>query len=101
MKTARMVGAVAVAAALLAGCGTVYTNGKTAADFDADQPVCIAETKARMEADTVARTRAAALPVYRRCMWALGWPTDPVTGITHVTSQPSPGWGAAGALGGA
>jgi uncharacterized protein YceK len=70
----KMLAVLMVAAWLLTGCATVYTNGKTGADYEADDKACEARLQAQVEAGTLARTPPAVLEAYHRCMAEARWP---------------------------
>jgi hypothetical protein len=78
----RLLGVLMVAAGLLAGCATVYSNGKTGADYGADDKACGARLRAQVEAGTLARTPPAVLDAYDHCMAEAGWP-----GGTHIVPK--------------
>jgi hypothetical protein len=87
--------ALIAAAGLLAGCATVYTNGKTAADHARDDRACAEQVRSRIQTGSVA-TRAGVLPAYRQCMVGAGWETrEDGSAIVY----PAPNWGSA--IGGA
>jgi hypothetical protein len=70
----KMLAVLMVAAGLLTGCTTVYTNGKTGADYKTDDKACGVRLRAQVEAETLARTPPAVLEAYHRCMAEAGWP---------------------------
>jgi hypothetical protein len=70
----RILGVLMVAAGLLAGCATVYRNGKTAADYEADDKACTTRLRAQVEANALARTPPAVLQAYHLCMAEARWP---------------------------
>jgi uncharacterized protein YceK len=70
----KMLAVLMVAAGLLTGCATVYTNGKTAADYETDDKACEARLRAQVETGALARTPPAVLDAYHRCMAEARWP---------------------------
>ena len=69
-----MLAVLMVAAGLLTGCATVYSNGKTRADYEADDRACEVHLQAQVEAGVLARTPPAVLEAYHRCMAEARWP---------------------------
>ena len=70
----KMLAVLMVAAGLLTGCATVHPNGKTSADYEADDKACEERLRAQVQAGVLARTPPAVLEAYHRCMAEAKWP---------------------------